>query len=206
MQNPNLSLMHLTTLRTILGCVNPYVNIFVRVVDRLIANLTKEVHICITVGRTLGNEDVHCYNVPTANEVVMIILGKPGEVGNRDVIVQWRYGGGLQWMNELTPSYDPLRYPLFLITRDNGWYENLQLLNNQDGAHTRVSMVAYYAQRVHFTGNLSALHLGGHLFQQYIIDVVAKIEQNTFNFLVLNQAQLRAELYQRLANMVEHDV
>jgi hypothetical protein len=25
----------------------------------------------------------------------MIIPGEPGEVGNRDVIVHWRYGGGL---------------------------------------------------------------------------------------------------------------
>jgi hypothetical protein len=66
-------------------------------------------------------------------------------------------------------------------------------------------MAAYYAQRVHFSAELSVLHLGGRLFQQYIIDVVAKTKQNTLNFLVLNQAQLRAELYQGLADMVEHD-
>jgi len=99
MQNPNLSLAHLMTLCTILGCINPYVNIFIRAADRLVANPTEEVHICITAGRTLGNEDVHCYNAPTTNEVAMIIPGKPGEVGNRDVIVQRRYGGGLQRMN-----------------------------------------------------------------------------------------------------------
>jgi len=49
-------------------------------------------------------------------------------------------------------------------------------------------MAAYYTQRMHFSGELSALHLGGRLFQQYIVDVAAKIEQNTLNFLVLNQA------------------
>jgi len=37
-------------------------------------------------------------------------------------------------------------------------------------------MAAYYAQRVHFSGELSVLHLSGHLFQQYIVDVIAKIE------------------------------
>jgi hypothetical protein len=108
MQNPNLSSAHLTTLRTILGCVNPYVNVFIHAADRLIANLAEEVQICITPSHTSGNGDVRCYNVPTANEVAMIILGEPGEVGNHDVIVQRRYGGGLQRMNELTPSYDPL--------------------------------------------------------------------------------------------------
>jgi hypothetical protein len=94
MQNPNLSPVHLTTLHAILGRVNPYVNIFVRAADRLVANPAEEVHICITAGRTLGNGNVHCYNIPTTNEVAMIIPGEPGEVGNHDVIIQRRYGGG----------------------------------------------------------------------------------------------------------------
>jgi hypothetical protein len=67
-------------------------------------------------------------------------------------------------------------------------------------------MAAYYAQKMHFSGELSPLHLGGRLFQQYIVDVVAKIEQKTFNFLVLNHAHLFVKLYRRLADMVEHDV
>jgi hypothetical protein len=76
MQSPNLSLVHLSTFRTILGRLNPYVNIFVCAVDYLAINPVKEVHICITDGHTLGNGDVCCYNVPTANEVAMIILGQ----------------------------------------------------------------------------------------------------------------------------------
>jgi hypothetical protein len=95
MQNRNLSLVHLTTLRMILGRINPYVNIFIRVANHLAVNFAEEVHICIIAGHTPGNEDVRCYNVPMANKVVMIIFGEPGEVGNRDVIIQWRYGGGL---------------------------------------------------------------------------------------------------------------
>jgi len=135
------------TLRTILGRINPYVNVFVRAADRLAANPTEEVHICITTGRTLGNGDVHRYNAPIANEVAMIIPGEPEKVGNRDVIVQRRYGGGLQRMNELAPSYDPLQYPLLFLAREDGWSKNLQLQNNQDGARTKVSMAAYYAQK-----------------------------------------------------------
>jgi hypothetical protein len=96
------------TLRTIHGCINRCVNVFVRALDRLVANPVKEVHICITTSCTSGNRDVRHYNVPTANEVAMIIPNKLGEVGNRDVIVQWRYGGCLQRMNELAPFYDPL--------------------------------------------------------------------------------------------------
>jgi hypothetical protein len=67
-------------------------------------------------------------------------------------------------------------------------------------------MAAYYAQRVHFRGKFSALHFGGCLFQQYIVDVATKTKHNTLNFLVLNQAQFCVELYQRLVDMVKHDV
>jgi hypothetical protein len=56
----------------------------------------------------------------TTNKVVMIIHGESGEVGNRDVIVQWRYGGGLQRMNELTPFYNPLQYFLFSSSKKMG--------------------------------------------------------------------------------------
>jgi hypothetical protein len=87
MQNPNLSPTHLTTLHTIFERVNPYVNVFVRAIDHLVTNPIKEVHICITTGRTPGNRDVFRYNVPTANEVAMIIPGELGEVGNHNVIV-----------------------------------------------------------------------------------------------------------------------
>jgi hypothetical protein len=89
-------------------------------------------------------------------------------------------------MNELALAYDPLQYPLLFLAGEDGWFENLRLQNNQDEARTRVSMAAYYAQRVHFSGKLSALHLSGRLFHQYMVDVVAKIKLNTLNFLVLN--------------------
>jgi len=82
-------------------------------------------------------------------------------------------------MNELTPSYDPLQYLLLFPAREDGWSENLRLQNNQDGTHTRVSMTVYFAQKMHFSDELSALQLGGHLFQQYIVDVVVKIKQNS---------------------------
>jgi hypothetical protein len=95
--------------------------------DCLIANPIEEVHIYITTGRTPKNGDVHRYNVPTANEVAMIIPSKSGKVRIRDVIVQWQYGGGLQRMNELAPFYDPLQYPLLFFVGEDEWSKNLQL-------------------------------------------------------------------------------
>jgi hypothetical protein len=59
---------------------------------------------------------------------------------------------------------------------------------------------------MHFSNKLSTLHFGGRLFQQYIVDVTTKTQHNNPNFLLLNQVQLRVERYQRLVDMVEHDV
>jgi hypothetical protein len=98
-------------------------------------------------------------------------------------------------MNELAPSYNPSQYPLLFLAGEDGWFENLRLQNNQDEARSKVSMVAYYAQKMQFSGELSTLHLVGHLFQHYIVNVAIKTKQNTLNFLVLNQVQLCAELY-----------
>jgi hypothetical protein len=67
-------------------------------------------------------------------------------------------------------------------------------------------MATYYAQKVHFSNELSTLHFGGRLFQQYIVDITNKTQHNNSNFLLLNQVQLRVKLYQGLVDMVEHDV
>ncbi len=66
-------------------------------------------------------------------------------------------------------------------------------------------MAAFYGQRLHFTRELNALHYGGHLFQQYIVDVAIKTKQNALNFLVNNQVKLCVELYQGLQDMLAQD-
>ena len=43
----------------------------------------------------------------------------------------------------------------------------------------------------------------GRLFQQYIVDMYAKIEFNRLKYLRYNQSQLHADLYQGLADAVE---
>jgi hypothetical protein len=152
-------------LRDLLGQVNPYVNIFIQVANRIVANLEEEVKVVITAGRNHGEEvDPRRYNAPLADEVAMILLGEPGEVGNRDVIVQRRYGGGLLRMSELAPSFDPLQYPLLFLVGEDGWSDGLPLQNNEVGMKQRVTMATFYGQRLHFTRELNALHYGGCLF------------------------------------------
>jgi hypothetical protein len=132
-------------LRDLLKQVNPYVNIFVQTSNRIVANPEEEVRVVIIVGHNHGEEvNPRRYNAPLANEVAMILPGEPREVGNRNVIVQRRYGGGLLRMNELAPSYDPLQYPLLFLAGEDGWSDGLPLQNNEAGMRQRVTMAAFY--------------------------------------------------------------
>lgn len=50
------------------------------------------------------------------------------------------------------------------------------------------------------------MHYSGQLFEQYIVDVAAKTEQNNLNYLARNQDKLPAELYHGLQDMLAEDV
>ena len=72
-----------------LGRTNPYVHIFSRAADRLAADAGGALNIMLTAGRNRGDERDPCrYNLPTADEAAMIILGEVGQVGERDIIVR----------------------------------------------------------------------------------------------------------------------
>lgn len=123
------------------------------------------------------------YNASLVDKVAMILRRHLGKIRNRDIIVERCHEGALLRMSELAPSYDPLQYPLLFLAREDGWADALPLRNNTGGVRTRITMATFYAQRLHFTSELSALHYRGRLFQQYIVDVVAKTKQNTLNYL-----------------------
>ena len=68
-------------------------------------------------------------------------------------------------------------------------------------------MRQFYAYRLQVRlKEMSTLHLGGRLFQQYVVDMAAKVEQNELNFLAMNQQRIRAELYQGICDLVASDV
>ena len=68
-------------------------------------------------------------------------------------------------------------------------------------------MRQFYAYRLQqILNEFVTLHLSGRLFQQYIVDMAAKVEQNELNYLAQNQQRIQAELYQGRCNLVADDV
>jgi len=58
----------------------------------------------------------------------------------------------------------------------------------------RVTTMQFYSYRLQIRDG-DWLHNAGRLYQQYIVDQYAKIEQNRLNYLKLNQATLCTDLY-----------
>src|SRR2546421_10239658 len=60
---------------------------------------------------------------------------------------------------------------------------------------SNITSMEYYSYRLQCRDNYSILHLSGRLFQQYIVDSYAKIEQLRLKYLKEHQVRLRVETY-----------
>ena len=70
------------------------------------------------------------------------------------------------------------------------------------GAHDQVTPLEYYAYRLAPRRAFSAIHLGGKLMRQYVVDAYVRVEGQRLNFLRTHQASLRVDLYRGLLDHV----
>ena len=89
------------------------------------------------------------YNLPTINEVAVILPGIDGvstDANERDIILENR-AGGLQIINDLHPAYVPLYYVLLFPYGENGWHPALRLQssNNNNTLPRRLTQTRYVA-------------------------------------------------------------
>ena len=106
---PLLDTTVLADLQQMLDQVNPYVAVFQQVRDMLIQEPTITLSMVI---RTKRVADPRHYNIPTANEVVAIIVNEQEtESLHHDIILSLR-DGRLQRISELHRSYISLHYVL----------------------------------------------------------------------------------------------
>lgn len=88
-----------------------------------------------------------------------------------------------------------------------GWGWLLQL-QNDDGQRQRTRLSERMWYRYHLFRRLnqfSTLHLGGKLFQQYLVDSYAVIDQAVLEYLRHHQATIRADLYNGVEDMLLQD-
>jgi len=122
----------------------------------------------------------------------------------RSIVVQPRAADGqdaaaLQVISETHRSWDPLHYVLMFPYGTDGFHLDIQ--NNQFNQKC-VTAMEYYSYRLMQRGGLSIIHRCGRLFQQYIVDACAKIEQSRLNYIRFNQSSLRSDIYSGVADAV----
>ncbi|XP_027166398.1 uncharacterized protein LOC113766402 [Coffea eugenioides] len=125
------------------------------------------------------SRDGRQYNLPTSSEVAALIVGDGEQArGNRDIIVEEKTMG-LKRITELHPSFMAMQYPIIFPYGEDGF-------------------------RVNIPRNVSPnpRKSNGNLFQQYIVDAFAAIEENNLNWICANQQKIRAELYKGLQDNV----
>ena len=70
------------------------------------------------------------------------------------------------------------------------------------GSH-HVSQLQFYAYYLHTRDNqFSVIHHSGRLFQEWLVDAFAQVENNCLQFHRMNQAKLRADLYNGLQDAI----
>jgi len=197
---PSLDPMMLDWLLTMMYNINPYVEVFKMARDMMATEgAPVDLKLRLIASRT---KDACRYNVPTADEVLALMVGDGSEAVDRRDVVLAQQAGPFQRIFELHVGYMALHYPLLFPYGEDGWHPNILLKGvvadvdlDDDHAeeselqrkHCNVTMVEFYGYRFqHRDIDGIALLRGDRLRQQYIVDVYAAIEQNSLKYLRLN--------------------
>jgi len=152
-------------------------------------------------------------NLSTATEVAMIVPEEYGEKGFWDIVLAQRTvneDGNLidhryHRINQNHAAYFPLHYVMMFPRGESGWHWALEL-NNPDGQRQRVRMGqrTFYRFRLHPRINEpNTIFQCQMLFQQLVVDIWAAADQNKLLWIRHHQANLRTDLYNGLADILQ---
>ncbi len=143
--------------------------------------------------------DTRRYNLPTVDEVAVILPTDMSSSEPRDIVLQ-RRGGVLQHISDCHPAYAPLQYPLLFPHGENGWHPAL----DNGGEDKRITQSRFAAHYLHDRlAEFSCVLRGGRLFTRWMVDMYASMDQNRLLWLRHNQGILRASLYSGLQDAMD---
>ncbi|XP_016173448.1 uncharacterized protein LOC107615951 [Arachis ipaensis] len=143
------------------------------------------------------------YNLPTASEVAVIVIGDIDESClDRDIIIESR-SSQLKRIDVFHSQYLALQYPLLFSYAEEGYRIGIETSNqyNTNGSKKRkiISMREFFSYRLQmrFPGSPILLH-SSRLFQQFLVDAYTMVEAERLNFIRFNQPKLSVERYKVL--------
>ena len=182
--------------------VNPYAQQYLRMADIIKEKPTENIKLVLRA--TGAAVDHRRYNLPSGTDVAVILpMTDSCATSGRDVVIYKTTADhpsakSLMRIKSTHPMYDPLMYVLLFPFGDKGWEINFS------SANVECTPLQYYKYRLMVrSDSFNPVHRMGRLFQQYIVDMYAKIEEQRLWFIRNNQNKLRTELYQGLADAVQ---
>ncbi|MGD0510892.1 MAG: flagellar filament capping protein FliD, partial [Candidatus Micrarchaeaceae archaeon] len=194
---PNVKLDGVLALQEMLHACNPYVKLFKTALEHMTNN---DLKVVIRADKTPAGEHERRFNVPTTNEVAILIVGN--EFQPRDIVLHKRTPQGtfpLTRIADTNRAYDPLQYPILFPKGEDGYaFAVIQ-------GH-KVTSQQFYAYRLMIReGDFNHLLRCGPLFHQLIVDMYAKIESERLRYFSLNQKKLRVEEYVHLRDAMANE-
>ena len=124
-------------------------------------------------------------NLPTADEVSMILPEEYGSKGFRDIVLARRSNGAddsnlFTLINPSHAAYLPLQYVLLFPFGEKGCHWGMTLLNREGQRQkNELSQRMFYRFRLHTRGEEPAtLFQAQRLFQQFVVDAWAVVDQS----------------------------
>ncbi|KAI8557126.1 hypothetical protein RHMOL_Rhmol05G0311100 [Rhododendron molle] len=203
-RNPKLRRDVLGTIQDSLLQVNPFVGKF-RQAHAILNQLAEREQSLPAHLHYSPSTDRRRYNLPTADEIAVIIPGDGTKAsGLRDIILHLRGNNGLMRINECHPAYLSLHYVLLFPQGELGWGPDFKQwdVSNDEASTDRLTQLQFYSHRL-FERRIeySTILRGGKLFQEFLVDAWASTEQNRLTFYKMNQGKLRVELYKELKDI-----
>lgn len=161
---------------------------------------------CVRLRVVPGRDHPRRHNLPAVDEVAVILPGVTEQLkDSRDIILRLHQNNGLRRISDGHPAYACLHYVLLFPRGEHGWSYDLRMCQAENENPRRVSQIDYCAYRMHTREDqFNTILRGGRLFQQYVVDMWARADQNRLNYLRTHQDQLRASLYSGLEDAASH--
>ena len=159
--------------------------------------------VIIRANRAPANEHRGRYNAPSRNNKGVAVVFDDDPAGRRDIILT-QTNGALKRIHEFHPSYDALHYPLLYPAGEDGYHiaaphSNMKHYSFKLMVRKGTARFLKSDGSVHLTCfALNPLHASKMLFQQYIVDMAAKVITERLLWYKTHQKEIRAECYSTL--------
>ena len=171
---------------------NPFVNIYRQAAERLreqSRSLTETVDIQARL-TYLPHTDPRRYKIPhVTNEIAIILPGNGTTINPCDIIVQLK-GGPFRRVFDTQPAYVTLHYVLLFPRGELGWHQDIPYTDRREAsANHRVTQLQYYVYHLfQRQGEATTILCSGKLFQQFIVDTWAAVEQRRLWYIKQNES------------------